>query len=162
MNRLSELQTIVRIANICNKNGLIKEADQLLNIFTKLAQENPEFPEDKQQNIENEETGDTESDKPKTDQTQETQTEALKPDMEIDQTLIDDLNEYITTSQELFEKLQSDTPLEEMKQSLPDLTRVIDLSRTILNNPNIDADNKKNISEVLPEILKIQESLKTN
>ena len=147
MNRLSELQTIVKVSKICNNNGLTKEADQLLNIFTKLAQENPESKDtDQTQNLTTEE--------PEAAQTEE-QVMPL-----VDQELIDQLNDYIKSFDQIMIDLTNQSSFQETKQSLPELTRIIDLARVIYNNPNLHENNKKILSESLPELVKIQEALK--
>jgi predicted P-loop ATPase/GTPase len=152
MNRISELHTIVRVSNICNQNGLIKEADQLLNIFTKLAQENSESTEPNQtQNMDNTKTVEPEP--------EATLTEEQKMP-EVDQKLIDQLNDYIKSFDQLMIDLTKDNSFEETKQLLPELTRIIDLARVIYNNPNLQAENKKTLSESLPELVKIQDVLK--
>ena len=147
MNRLSQLQTIVKVSKICNNNGLTKEADQLLNIFTKLAQENPESKDiDQTQNLTTEE--------PEAAQTEE-------PIMPlVDQELIDQLNDYIKSFDQIMTDLTNQSSFQETKQSLPELTRIIDLARVIYNNPNLHENNKKILSESLPELVKIQEALK--
>lgn len=161
MNRLSELQTIVNISKACNSKGLIKEADQLLNIFTKLAQENPNSTNNNQQDINDSKPEDKASEENKVDQEKEAQPETITPEEpEIDQELVDNLNEYITSSEKIFLEFTNNSTLEQNKQLLPEFTRLIDLSRTIMNNPNIDPANQKTISESLPEIIKIQETLK--
>lgn len=147
MNRLSELQTIVKVSKICNNNGLTKEADQLLNIFTKLAQENPESKDtDQTQNLTTEE--------PEAAQTEE-QVMPL-----VDQELIDQLKDYIKSFDQIMIDLTNQSSFQETKQSLPELTRIIDLARVIYNNPNLQENNKKILSESLPELVKIQEALK--
>ena len=147
MNRLSELQTIVKVSKICNNNGLTKEADQLLNIFTKLAQENPESKDtDQTQNLTTEE--------PEAAQTEE----QIMP--LVDQELIDQLNDYIKSFDQIMIDLTNQSSFQETKQSLPELTRIIDLARVIYNNPNLHENNKKILSESLPELVKIQEALK--
>jgi hypothetical protein len=147
MNRLSELQTIVKVSKICNNNGLTKEADQLLNIFTKLAQENPESKDtDQTQNLTTEE--------PEAVQTEE-QVMPL-----VDQELIDQLKDYIKSFDQIMIDLTNQSSFQETKQSLPELTRIIDLARVIYNNPNLQENNKKILSESLPELVKIQEALK--
>lgn len=147
MNRLSELQTIVKVSKICNNNGLTKEADQLLNIFTKLAQENPESKDtDQTQNLTTEE--------PEAAQTDE----QIMP--LVDQELIDQLKDYIKSFDQIMIDLTDQSSFQETKQSLPELTRIIDLARVIYNNPNLHENNKKILSESLPELVKIQEALK--
>ena len=132
MNRLSELQTIVKVSKICNNNGLTKEADQLLNIFTKLAQENPESKDtDQTQNLTTEE--------PEAVQTEE-QVMPL-----VDQELIDQLKDYIKSFDQIMIDLTNQSSFQETKQSLPELTRIIDLARVIYNNPNLQENNKKNL-----------------
>lgn len=147
MNRLSELQTIVKVSKICNNNGLTKEADQLLNIFTKLAQENAESKDtDQTQNLTTEE--------PEAAQTDE----QIMP--LVDQELIDQLKDYIKSFDQIMIDLTNQSSFQETKQSLPELTRIIDLARVIYNNPNLHENNKKILSESLPELVKIQEALK--
>ena len=150
MNRISELQTIVKVSKICNNNGLTKEADQLLNIFTKLAQENPESkdPNDTQ-DLKNLETIETETVQPEEQQMPK-----------VDQELIDQLDDFIKSFDQLMIDLTKDSSFEETKQLLPELTRIIDLARVIFNNPNLESGNKKTLSESLPELVKIQEVLK--
>jgi hypothetical protein len=150
MNRISELQTIVKVSKICNNNGLTKEADQLLNIFTKLAQENPESkdPNDTQ-DLKNLEAIETETVQPEEQQMPK-----------VDQELIDQLDDFIKSFDQLMIDLTKDSSFEETKQLLPELTRIIDLARVIFNNPNLESGNKKTLSESLPELVKIQEVLK--
>jgi hypothetical protein len=150
MNRISELQTIVKVSKICNNNGLTKEADQLLNIFTKLAQENPESkdPNDTQ-DLKNLEAIETEAVQPEEQQMPK-----------VDQELIDQLDDFIKSFDQLMIDLTKDSSFEETKQLLPELTRIIDLARVIFNNPNLESGNKKTLSESLPELVKIQEVLK--
>ena len=152
MNRISELHTIVRVSNICNKNGLIKEADQLLNIFTKLAQENPDLKDPNQtEGLDSSKTVETE---PEAVQTEEQKLPVL------DQKLVDQLNDYIKSFDQLMIDLTKDNSFNETKMLLPELTRIIDLARVILNNPNLQKENKQTLSESLPELVKIQEVLK--
>ena len=152
MNRLSELQTIVKVSKICNNNGLTKEADQLLNIFTKLAQESPDL-------IDPNQTQDLDSTK-----TVETKPQAVQPKEqqipEFDQELADQLNDFIPSSDQLLKDISKDSTFEETKQLLPELTRLVDLARVIFNNPNIDSDNKKILSDSLPILAELQEVLK--
>jgi hypothetical protein len=152
MNRLSELQTIVKVSKICNNNGLTKEADQLLNIFTKLAQESPDL-------IDSNQTQDLDSTK-----TVETKPEAVQPKEqqipEFDQELADQLNDFIPSSDQLLKDISKDSTFEETKQLLPELTRLVDLARVIFNNPNIDSENKKILSDSLPILVELQEVLK--
>jgi hypothetical protein len=149
MNRLSELQTIVKVSKICNNNGLTKEADQLLNIFTKLAQESPDL-------IDPNDTQDLKN--------LETIEETVQPEEQqmptVDQELIDQLDDFIKSFDQLMIDLTKDSSFEETKQLLPELTRIIDLARVIFNNPNLESGNKKTLSESLPELVKIQEVLK--
>jgi parvulin-like peptidyl-prolyl isomerase len=150
MNRISELQTIVKVSKICNNNGLTKEADQLLNIFTKLAQENPDLIDPNQtQDLKNLETIETETVQPEEQQMPK-----------VDQELIDQLDDFIKSFDQLMIDLTKDSSFEETKQLLPELTRIIDLARVIFNNPNLESGNKKTLSESLPELVKIQEVLK--
>jgi hypothetical protein len=152
MNRLSELQTIVKVSKICNNNGLTKEADQLLNIFTKLAQESPDL-------IDPNQTQDLNSTK-----AVETKPEAVQPKEqqipEFDQELADQLNDFIPSSDQLLKDISKDSTFEETKQLLPELTRLVDLARVIFNNPNIDSENKKILSDSLPILVELQEVLK--
>jgi hypothetical protein len=152
MNRISELQTIVKVSKICNNNGLTKEADQLLNIFTKLAQEDPDL-------IDPNQTQDLDSTK-----TVETKPEAVQPKEqqipEFDQELTDQLNDFIPSSDQLLKDISKDSTFEETKQLLPELTRLADLARVIFNNPNIDSENKKILSDSLPILVELQEVLK--
>ena len=152
MNRISELQTIVKVSKICNNNGLTKEADQLLNIFTKLAQESPDL-------IDPNQTQDLDSTK-----TVETKPEAVQPKEqqipEFDQELADQLNDFIPSSDQLLKDISKDSTFEETKQLLPELTRLVDLARVIFNNPNIDSENKKILSDSLPILVELQEVLK--
>jgi hypothetical protein len=152
MNRISELQTIVKVSKICNNNGLTKEADQLLNIFTKLAQESPDL-------IDPNQTQDLDSTK-----TVETKPEAVQPKEqqipEFDQELTDQLNDFIPSSDQLLKDISKDSTFEETKQLLPELTRLADLARVIFNNPNIDSENKKILSDSLPILVELQEVLK--
>jgi len=149
MNRISELQTIVKVSKICNNNGLTKEADQLLNIFTKLAQESPDL-------IDPNDTQDLKN--------LETIEETVQPEEQqmpkVDQELIDQLDDFIKSFDQLMIDLTKDSSFEETKQLLPELTRIIDLARVIFNNPNLESGNKKTLSESLPELVKIQEVLK--
>jgi len=150
MNRLSELQTIVKVSKICNNNGLTKEADQLLNIFTKLAQENPDLIDPNQtQDLKNLETIETETVQPEEQQMPK-----------VDQELIDQLDDFIKSSDQLMIDLTKDSSFEETKQLLPELTRIIDLARVIFNNPNLESGNKKTLSESLPILVELQEVLK--
>lgn len=150
MNRISELQTIVKVSKICNNNGLTKESDQLLNIFTKLAQENPDLKDPNQtQDLKNLGTTETETAQPEEQQMPK-----------VDQVLIDQLDDFIKSSDQLMIDLTKDSSFEETKQLLPELTRIIDLARVIFNNPNLESENKKTLSESLPELVKIQEVLK--
>jgi len=152
MNRISELQTIVKVSKICNNNGLTKEADQLLNIFTKLAQESPDL-------IDPNQTQDLNSTK-----AVETKPEAVQPKEqqipEFDQELADQLNDFIPSSDQLLKDISKDSTFEETKQLLPELTRLVDLARVIFNNPNIDSENKKILSDSLPILVELQEVLK--
>lgn len=140
MNRLSELQTIVRVANLCNKNGLIKEADQLLNIFTKLAQENPEA-----------------EDMPETEPAESAET----PEQEtpIEEELNDQLLEYHISFNQLMQDLNDAQTFKESQNILPELIKIIDLARIILNNPNVESENKNILSEMLPQLVTLQETL---
>lgn len=150
MNKLSDLQTIIKVSNICNKNGLTKEADQLLNIFTKLAQEKNET----------EETGKL-TDETSTEKEPEVLPEATTPEIDlVDEKLNEQLNNYITSLDQLMQQFTGNTSFEQNKQTLPEVNNLIDLSRTILNNPNLDTENKRVLTESLPELLKIQEVLK--
>jgi len=152
MNRISELHTIVKVSNICNQNGLIKEADQLLNIFTKLAQENPDLKDPNQ-------TQDLDSTKTVETEPEAVQTEEQKIP-EFDQELVDQLNEFIPSSDQLLKDISKDSSFEETKQLLPELTRLVDLARVIFNNPNLDIENKKILSESLPILVQMQDALK--
>ena len=138
MNRLSELQTIVKVSNICNKNGLIKEADQLLNIFTKLAQENLE----------------TDAYKPEA-----AEPEVVQPEVTVDKELESQLKDFIKSSDEMLNSITEEAKLQEIKKLIPELSRIVDLARVIYDNPNLDEYNKKILSESLPELLKLQEVL---
>ena len=152
MNRISELHTIVRVSNICNQKGLIKEADQLLNIFTKLAQENSDYQDPNQtKDLDNAETVEPD---PEINKTEEQKLPVL------DQKLVDQLNDYIKSFDQLMIDLTKDNSFNETKMLLPELTRIIDLARVILNNPNLQKENKQTLSESLPELVKIQEVLK--
>ena len=156
MNRISELHTIVRVSNICNQKGLIKEADQLLNIFTKLAQENPDL----QVAEENPDSQDIEE-VTVPQQTSLNVTEPTKPI--VDQKLEDitnDINDYNLSAEKLVEDLNFYTNPKEAKQLLPELSRIIDLIRTILDNPILDQENKNILLRDLPMYVDIQESLK--
>ncbi len=152
MNRIPELHTIVKVSNICNKNGLIKEADQLLNIFTKLAQESPDL-------IDPNQTQDLDSTK-----TVETKPEAVQPEEqqipEFDQELADQLNDFIPSSDQLLKDISKDSSFEETKELLPELTRLVDLARVIFNNPNLDKENKKILTDSLPILVEMQDILK--
>jgi hypothetical protein len=156
MNRISELHTIVRVSNICNKNGLIKEADQLLNIFTKLAQENPDL----QVTEENPDLQDIEE-VTVPQQTSLNVTEPTKPiaDQKLED-IANDINDYNLSAEKLVEDLNLYTNPKEAKQLLPELSRVIDLIRTIVDNPNLDQENKNILLRDLPMYVDIQESLK--
>lgn len=148
MNRLSELQTIVKISKICNSNGLAKEADQLLNIFTKLAQENPNFQDNTK-----------EMDIPTLTQPMSKPTEPeIIPEVNTD--IINDINDYNSSAEKLVQNLNTITDPVLVKQLLPELNRVIDLIRNILDNPELDESNKKTLSQDLPLYLDIQEALK--
>jgi hypothetical protein len=152
MNRLSELQTIVKVSKICNNNGLTKEADQLLNIFTKLAQENPD--------LQNKTEGmDDPQEAPTVTQpiSQPAEPENL-PEENTD--IINDINDYNLSAEILVQNLNTITDPKAVKQLLPELNRVIDLIRTILNYPELDESNKKTLSQDLPLYLDIQEALK--
>lgn len=138
MNRLSELQTIVKVSNICNKNGLIKEADQLLNIFTKLAQENLE----------------TDAYKPEA-----AEPEVVQPEVTVDKELESQLKDFVKSSDEMLNSITEEAKLQEIKKLTPELSRIVDLARVIYDNPNLDEYNKKILSESLPELLKLQEVL---
>lgn len=143
MNRLSELQTIVKVSNICNKNGLIKEADQLLNIFTKLAQENPE----------------TDAYKPEAAEPEVVQPEVVQPEVTVDKELESQLKDFVKSSDEMLNSITEQAKLEDIKKLSPELSRIVDLARVIYDNPNLDEYNKKILSESLPELLKLQEVL---
>ena len=78
----------------------------------------------------------------------------------VDQELIDQLNDYIKSFDQIMIDLTNQSSFQETKQSLPELTRIIDLARVIYNNPNLHENNKKILSESLPELVKIQEALK--
>lgn len=143
MNRLSDLQTIVRVANICNKYGLAKEADQLLNIFTKLAQENPE----------------TANEIDPTESTESSEPESSEPETAIDQELNDQLLEYHVSFDELMKDLNSAQTFKDSQSTLPELIKIIDLARVILNNPNLQSENKNILSETLPNLVTLQETL---
>ena len=143
MNRLSELQTIVKVSNICNKNGLIKEADQLLNIFTKLAQENPE----------------TDAYKPEAAEPEVVQPEVVQPEVTVDKELESQLKDFVKSSDEMLNSITEQAKLEDIKKLAPELSRIVDLARVIYDNPNLDEYNKKILSESLPELLKLQEVL---
>jgi hypothetical protein len=152
MNRISELHTIVRVSNICNQKGLIKEADQLLNIFTKLAQESPDSIEPNQtKDLDSTKTVETE---PEAVQTEEQQTP------EVDQELASQLDDFIKSSDQLIKDISKDSTFEETKQLLPELTRLVDLARVIFNNPNLDSENKKILSDSLPILVELQDVLK--
>jgi hypothetical protein len=140
MNRLSELQTIVKISKICNNNGLTKEADQLLNIFTKLAQEITDLPKEESVIL-----------------------NTMEPNIAepaIDQTLVDKINDFIDSSETLQKNLIENKSMEETKKLLPEITRLIDLARTILSNSKTDEHNKKMLNIALPNLLGIQDALK--
>lgn len=152
MNRLSELQTIVKISKICNSNGLAKEADQLLNIFTKLAQENPNFQD-------NTKEMDIPQEAPTLTQPMSKPTEPeIIPEVNTD--IINDINDYNSSAEKLVQNLNTITDPVLVKQLLPELNRVIDLIRNILDNPELDESNKKTLSQDLPLYLDIQEALK--
>ena len=152
MNRLSELQTIVKVSKICNNNGLTKEADQLLNIFTKLAQENPDL-----QNNAEEMNALQEAPTVTQPMSQPAEPENL-PKENTD--IINDINDYNSSAEKLVQNLNMITDPMEVKQLLPELNRVIDLIRTILDYPELDESNKKTLSQALPLYLDIQEALK--
>jgi hypothetical protein len=147
MNRISELHTIVRVSNICNKNGLIKEADQLLNIFTKLAQENPDLQNTEELAV------------PQQKSLNETAPVEPITDQKLDE-LTSNINDYNLSAEKLVEDLNTYTDPKEAKQLLPELSRIIDLIRTIVDNPNLDQENKNILLRDLPIYVDIQESLK--
>ena len=153
MNRLSELQTIVKVSNICNKNGLIKEADQLLNIFTKLAQENPETDAYKP------EAAEPEVVQPEVVQPEVVQPEVVQPEVTVDKELESQLKDFVKSSDEMLNSITEQAKLEDIKKLAPELSRIVDLARVIYDNPNLDEYNKKILSESLPELLKLQEVL---
>lgn len=148
MNRLSELQTIVKVSKICNKNGLIKEADQLLNIFTKLAQENPETDAYKPEAAE-----------PEAAEPEVVQPEVVQPEVTVDKELESQLKDFVKSSDEMLNSITEEAKLQEIKKLTPELSRIVDLARVIYDNPNLDEYNKKILSESLPELLKLQEVL---
>mgnify|MGYP000078431956 FL=1 len=152
MNRLSELQTIVKVSKICNNNGLTKEADQLLNIFTKLAQENPDL-QNKTEGMDDPQEAPTVTQP----MSQPAEPENL-PEENTD--IINDINDYNLSAEILVQNLNTITDPKAVKQLLPELIRVIDLIRTILNYPELDESNKKTLSQELPLYLDIQEALK--
>jgi hypothetical protein len=94
----------------------------------------------------------------------ETKPEAVQPKEqqipEFDQELADQLNDFIPSSDQLLKDISKDSTFEETKQLLPELTRLVDLARVIFNNPNIDSENKKILSDSLPILVELQEVLK--
>ncbi len=155
MNRISDLHTIVKLSNICNQHGLIKEADQLLNVFTKLAQEDAGTPVDKK--------APSDIKLPAVNKAPETtavptQEQPTTVDKELE-ALIKDLNQYTTLSLNVFNSLSTISNIDDVKNLLPDVNELVKLSQSILSNPKIDEENKNNISENLEGILDLQQSL---
>ena len=159
MNRLSELQKIVKVSNICNKNGLIKEADQLLNIFTKLAQENLDDTENVNVDVTpvttTEETK-LENKTPNELATQEQATGVAPDDAKQIDKLIKDINQYWSLTTSFFDNLKNISEIEDIKKFKSYIDNLIELSNAITNNPKVDEENKKNITENLQPILEIK------
>lgn len=138
MNRLSELQTIVKVSKACNSKGLIKEADQLLNIFTKLAQETPENADNTEPAVE---------------------PETNKPEIKSEKTLNDQLIDYQVSFDQIMQDLNGSATFEESKNTLPELNKIIDLARVILDNPNLYPEDKKILTDSFPQLIILQETL---
>jgi hypothetical protein len=156
MNRLSELQTIVKVSKICNNNGLTKEADQLLNIFNKLAQENAETSPT---NNTTEPKSEPAPEAKPTQAPEQTPQELTSEDNSLVNELITDMNSYKTLTINVFDKLKSISSMDEIKNIKPDLTQLIEVSNRLVKNPFIDEESKTNISANLSPILEINDSV---
>jgi hypothetical protein len=159
MNRLSDLQTIVRVANICNKYGLAKEADQLLNIFTKLAQENLDNTENVDVDMSpmtNSEETNLENKTPNELATQEQVTEVTPDDTKQIDKLMKDINEYWSLTTSFFDNLKNASEIQDIINLKSHIDNLIELSSAITNNPKVDEENKKNVTENLQPILEIK------
>ena len=160
MNRLSELQTIVKVSKICNNNGLTKEADQLLNIFTKLAQENAETsPTNNTTEPKSEPKSEPAPEAKPTQVPEQTPQELTSEDNSLVNELITDMNSYKTLTINVFDKLKSISSMDEIKNIKPDLTQLIEVSNRLIKNPFIDEESKTNISANLSPILEINDSI---
>ena len=160
MNRLSELQTIVKVSKICNNNGLTKEADQLLNIFTKLAQENAETsPANNTTEPKSEPKSEPAPESKPTQAPEQTPQELTSEDNSLVNELITDMNSYKTLTINVFDKLKSISSMDEIKNIKPDLTQLIEVSNRLIKNPFIDEESKTNISANLSPILEINDSI---
>lgn len=160
MNRLSELQTIVKVSKICNNNGLTKEADQLLNIFTKLAQENAETSPANNTTEPKSEPKSEPAPEAKPTQAPEAKPEEMtSEDNSLVNELITDMNSYKTLTINVFDKLKSISSMDEIKNIKPDLTQLIEVSNRLIKNPFIDEESKTNISANLSPILEINDSI---
>ncbi len=159
MNRLSELQTIVKVAKICNKNGLIKEADQLLKIFTKLAQENPDTSQSVSEDLAPTETTEEtklENKTPNELATQEQAVEVMPDDTKQIDKLIKDINQYWKLTTSFFNNLKNASDIQDINNLKSHIDTLIELSSAITNNPKVDEENKKNITENLQPILNVK------
>ena len=160
MNRLSELQTIVKVSKIFNNNGLTKEADQLLNIFTKLAQENAETsPANNTTEPKSEPKSEPAPESKPTQAPEQTPQELTSEDNSLVNELITDMNSYKTLTINVFDKLKSISSMDEIKNIKPDLTQLIEVSNRLIKNPFIDEESKTNISANLSPILEINDSI---